>query len=35
MPADVYGFRAYTRLKQLKYLQATKQIDREFFWSAG
>lgn len=27
-----YQFRAFTRLKQLKYLQATKQIDPEFFW---
>ena len=28
-----YEFRAYTRLKQLKYLQATKQIDTDFFWN--
>jgi nucleoside-diphosphate-sugar epimerase len=34
MPADLYQFRAFTRLKQLNYLQATHQIDQEFFWSA-
>jgi hypothetical protein len=33
MPADLYQFRAFTRLKQLNYLQATHQIDQEFFWS--
>ncbi len=27
-----YQFRAFTRLKQLKYLIRTKQIDDEFFW---
>lgn len=32
MSADTYQFRAFTRLKQLKYLQATRQIDGEFFW---
>lgn len=32
MGPDTYQFRAFTRLKQLKYLQATKQIDEEFFW---
>jgi nucleoside-diphosphate-sugar epimerase len=30
---DNYHFRAFTRLKQLKYLQSTKQIDAEFFWN--
>ena len=30
---DSYQFRAFTRLKQLKYLQATKQIDADFFWN--
>jgi len=30
---ESYQFRAFTRLKQLKYLQATKQIDDDFFWS--
>jgi nucleoside-diphosphate-sugar epimerase len=32
MAPEIYQFRAYTRLKQLKYLQATKQIDSEFYW---
>jgi hypothetical protein len=32
MGPETYRFRAFTRLKQLKYLQATGQIDREFFW---
>ena len=32
MPADTYQFRAFTRLKQIKYLQSTSQIDGEFFW---
>lgn len=32
MSADTYQFRAYTRLKQLKYLQSTNQIDGEFYW---
>jgi nucleoside-diphosphate-sugar epimerase len=32
MGPDTYQFRAFTRLKQLKYLQATRQIDEEFFW---
>jgi nucleoside-diphosphate-sugar epimerase len=30
---EVYEFRAFTRLKQLKYLQRTKQIDDDLFWS--
>lgn len=33
MERDTYEFRAFTRLKQLKYLRATGQIDEEFFWS--
>ena len=32
LSAEVYRFRAFTRLKQLQYLQATGQIDREFYW---
>jgi nucleoside-diphosphate-sugar epimerase len=32
MPQDIYQFRAFTRLKQLKYLQSTKQIDSDFYW---
>ena len=30
---ETYQFRAFTRLKQLVYLQATKQIDAEFYWT--
>jgi nucleoside-diphosphate-sugar epimerase len=33
MSADTYRFRAFTRLKQLQYLQATAQIDSEFYWN--
>jgi nucleoside-diphosphate-sugar epimerase len=29
---ETYEFRAFTRLKQLKYLQRTKQIDEDLFW---
>jgi len=32
MSPDTYAFRAFTRLKQLKYLQQTGQIDAEFRW---
>jgi nucleoside-diphosphate-sugar epimerase len=32
MPEETYRFRAFTRLKQLSYLQATNQIDGEFYW---
>lgn len=32
MPPETYQFRAFTRLKQLQYLQATDQIDGEFYW---
>ena len=32
MTPDTYQFRAYTRLKQLMYLQSTRQIDGDFFW---
>jgi nucleoside-diphosphate-sugar epimerase len=31
---ETYAFRAFTRLKQLKYLQRTGQIDEDLFWSA-
>ncbi len=31
---ETYEFRAFTRLKQLKYLERTRQIDNELFWSA-
>ena len=30
---ESYKFRAFTRLKQLQYLQATNQIDADFFWN--
>jgi nucleoside-diphosphate-sugar epimerase len=33
MSPETYQFRAFTRLKQLRYLQNTHQIDDEFFWS--
>ncbi|MGH8132136.1 MAG: NAD-dependent epimerase/dehydratase family protein [Steroidobacteraceae bacterium] len=29
---ETYQFRAFTRLKQLNYLQQTRQIDSEFYW---
>lgn len=32
MGPETYQFRAFTRLKQLKYLQTTAQIDEEFYW---
>jgi len=33
MTPETYKFRAFTRLKQLKHLQSTHQIDDEFFWT--
>lgn len=30
---EVFSFRAFTRLKQLKYLQQTGQIDNDLYWS--
>ena len=30
----LFNFRGYTRLKQLKYLLETAQIDSSFFWQA-
>jgi len=32
MSRDVFEFRAFTRLKQLEHLLATRQIDQQFFW---
>ena len=32
MDESAFEFRAYTRLKQLKYLIETRQIDDKFFW---
>jgi nucleoside-diphosphate-sugar epimerase len=34
MSPETYEFRAFTRLKQMKYLQRTKQIDEELYWRA-
>jgi nucleoside-diphosphate-sugar epimerase len=33
MSPDTFGYRAFTRLKQLRYLSHTGQIDDEFRWS--
>ena len=33
MSPDTYQFRAFTRLKQLKYLQATAQVDGDLYWT--
>jgi nucleoside-diphosphate-sugar epimerase len=33
MSKDTYEFRAFTRLKQLRYLIKTGQIDESFYWS--
>ena len=33
MQPDTFQFRAFTRLKQLKYLQSTQQIDADFYWT--
>jgi nucleoside-diphosphate-sugar epimerase len=33
MPAEMYQFRAFTRLRQLQYLQATRQVDDALFWT--
>jgi nucleoside-diphosphate-sugar epimerase len=35
MGPETFDFRAFTRLKQLQYLQRTKQIDEQFFWRPG
>ena len=32
MTKDTFEFRAFTRLKQLRYLSRTRQIDEEFYW---
>jgi nucleoside-diphosphate-sugar epimerase len=32
MSKDTYEFRAFTRLKQLRYLQQTGQVDENLFW---
>lgn len=33
MDADTYGFRAYTRLRQLRYLLDTAQLTPDLYWS--
>jgi nucleoside-diphosphate-sugar epimerase len=35
MSGETFGFRAFTRLEQLKHLIATEQIDGDFFWTAS
>jgi nucleoside-diphosphate-sugar epimerase len=34
MSAETYSFRAFTRLKQIKYLQRTGQVDGDLYWRA-
>jgi nucleoside-diphosphate-sugar epimerase len=34
MSPETFAFRAFTRLKQLRYLSATRQLDDDFFWKA-
>jgi nucleoside-diphosphate-sugar epimerase len=34
MTADDFGWRGFTRLKQIEYLIRTAQIDNDFFWTA-
>ena len=34
MPKEIFEFRAFTRLKQLRYLMQTGQIDDELFWTS-
>lgn len=34
MPKDIFEFRAFTRLKQIRYLLDTGQIDNHYFWQA-
>ncbi len=35
MSKDTFEFRAFTRLKQLTYLQKTGQLDDSFYWKSG
>jgi nucleoside-diphosphate-sugar epimerase len=35
MPEETFEFRAFTRLKQLRYLMETRQLDGELFWTAA
>ncbi len=34
MSADTYSFRAFTRLSQLRYLQDSRQLDEDLYWTA-
>jgi nucleoside-diphosphate-sugar epimerase len=34
MSPETYEFRAFTRLKQMKYLQRTRQVDENLYWRA-
>jgi hypothetical protein len=34
MTPETFQFRAFTRLKQLRYLSATGQIDEDFYWKS-
>jgi nucleoside-diphosphate-sugar epimerase len=34
MSPETYEFRAFTRLKQIRYLQMTKQVDEDLYWRA-
>jgi nucleoside-diphosphate-sugar epimerase len=34
MPEETFTFRGFTRLKQLRHLLDTRQIDADFFWAA-
>jgi len=34
MSSETYEFRAFTRLKQMKYLQRTRQVDEDLYWRA-
>lgn len=34
LSADDFGWRGYTRLKQIEYLLRSKQINNDFFWTA-
>jgi nucleoside-diphosphate-sugar epimerase len=34
MPQETFEFRPFTRLKQLRYLMETRQVDDELFWTA-
>jgi nucleoside-diphosphate-sugar epimerase len=33
MSPEIYQFRGFTRLKQLKYLQATRQLNEDLYWT--